>query len=186
MDLTTHLPLENPLPLTVLTMCLGLAAWANGLFFLGYGAEPAEGGAHPLKTVGWISLVGGVTAFGTVFYLLVSGGNFVAVAGLASLYDLFFIVLGAVEIHGLDLKPVANISIPIAVLSLPFLIFFDGLWLFQTVMVVWTVAFAAIAATVYGRLPANVLGWILVVTAIWTFFLPAVVISLGIDLNLGF
>ena len=182
-----NLPLVTPLPLTVLQFLLGMAAWVNALYFLGVGAKAAEGGANPLKTIGWISLISGLGAFTTDWYLLVNrpaplGDNAVAVAGLASIYALFFVALGAVEIGGLDLKPIANLSIPIAVASLPFIPFFAGSLLFQSIMVVWTVAFALVAATVYGRTPAKWLGWALVVTAIWTFWLPAVMISLGIKI----
>ena len=180
-----NLPLVTPLPLTVLQFLLGMAAWVNAMFFLDMGAKAAQGGANPLKTVGWISLASGLGAFTTVWYLLVNrpaplGDNAVAVAGLASIYALFFVALGAVEIGGLDLKPIANISIPIAVISLPFIPFFAGSILFQSIMVVWTVAFALVATTVYGRTPAKWLGWVLAVTAIWTFWLPAVMISLGL------
>jgi hypothetical protein len=164
-----------------------MAAWVNALYFLGMGAKAAQGGANPLKTVGWISLVSGLGAFVVVWYLLVNrpaplGDNSVAVAGLASIYVLFFVALGAVEIGGLDLKPIANLSIAIAVASLPFIPFFAGSILLQSIMVVWTVAFALVATTVYGRTPAQWLGLWLVVTAIWTFWLPAVMISLGIPL----
>jgi hypothetical protein len=161
----------------------GIAAWANGLFFLGVGAQPAEGGAHPVRTVGAISLIAGIVMFVNVgFMIFVVGGNGVAVAALATLYALFFVALGASELGGLDLKPIANICMPIAVGSLFFIEkFFHGDLLFQTIMVVWTVAFVAISATVYGKLGARTLGWILVVTAIWTFFLPALRIATGLD-----
>ena len=178
-----NFPLTNPLPLTLLLSCLGLAAWANGMFFLGIGDKPADGGAHPVKTVGVISLVAGLAAFVNVAYMIfVVGGNGVAVAALASVYALFFTALGLTAAWGLDLKPIANICLPIAVISLPFITkFFDHDALFQSIMVVWTVAFLAIWATVYGRFQARWLGWILVFTAIWTFFLPDLRIALGLD-----
>lgn len=178
-----NFPLESPLPLTLLLVAGGLAAWANGLFFLGIGAQPAEGGAHPVRTVGAISLIAGIVMFVNVGYMIfIVGGNGVAVAALATLYALFFTALGTSALGGLDLKPIANICLPIAVGSLFFITkFFDGDLLFQSIMVVWTVAFVAIWATVYGRLEARILGWILVVTAVWTFFLPALRIALGLD-----
>ena len=178
-----NFPLESPLPLTLLLVCGGLAAWANGMFFLGVGSEPADGGAHPVKTVGAISLVAGLAMFVNVAYMIfIVGGNGVAVAALASLYALFFTALGIAEVGGLDLKPIANICIPIAVGSLFFITkFFDHDLLFQSIMVVWTVAFAAIWATVYGKFQAKLLGWILVITAVWTFFLPALRIALGLS-----
>lgn len=176
-----NFPLEGPLPLTLLLVAGGIAAWANGFFFLGIGAEPAEGGAHPVKTVGVISLIAGVVMFVNVgFMIFIVGGNGVAVAALATLYALFFTALGASEISGLDLKPIANICLPISVGSLFFIEnFFHGDYLFQSIMVVWTIAFVAIWATVYGKLAARWLGWILVFTAVWTFFLPAIRIALG-------
>jgi hypothetical protein len=112
--------------------------------------------------------------------IFIVGGNGVAVAALATLYASFFTVLGMSLIWGLDLRPIANICLPIAFGSLPFITkFFDKDLLFQSIMVVWTVAFVAIFLTVYGRFQAKWLGWILLFTAVWTFFLPALRIALG-------
>jgi hypothetical protein len=178
----TFLPAEGALPLTMAFVALGLAAFANGMFFAGFGAEPAEGGAHPVKTVGVISLIAGLATFATCAYLsFVVGGPAIALAGLATAYAVFFTALGLTAWFGLDLKPIANICIIIALWSLPFIGFagFDkDLWL-QSVMLVWTVAFAAIWLTVYGRFNAKWLGWILIVTSIWTFLLPALRIATG-------
>jgi len=176
-----NFPLVSPLPLTLLLVAFGLAAWANGMYFLGIGASKAEGSADPAKTVGVISLVAGVVGFVNVGYMIfIVGGNGVAVAALATLYASFFTVLGMSLIWGLDLRPVANICLPIAFGSLPFITkFFDKDLLFQSIMVVWTVAFVAIFLTVYGRFQAKWLGWILLFTAFWTFFLPALRIALG-------
>jgi hypothetical protein len=60
-----NFPLVSPLPLTLLLVAFGLAAWANGMYFLGIGAAKAEGSADPAKTVGVISLVAGVVGFVT-------------------------------------------------------------------------------------------------------------------------
>lgn len=181
-----NFPLENPLPLTLLLVSLGLVVWAAGLFFLGIGSEPAEGGQHPVRTLGVISLVGGLVAFVNITYLLFIrpaplGDTSMAVIALATPYAFFFTALGITAFNGLDLKPLANIALPIAVGSLFFITkFFDGDLLFQTSMVVWTVAFAAVWATVYGKLPAKTLGAILTFTSVWTFFLPALRIALGL------
>jgi len=177
-----NFPLTSPLPLTLLLVSFGLAAWANGMFFAGFGDKPAEGGAHPVKTVGVISFIAGLAGFANIgFMIFVVGGNGVAVAALATLYAMFFTTLGITAWLGLDLKPIANICLPIAVGSLFFITkFFDGDLLFQSIMLVWTIAFVAIWATVYGRLQARYLGWFLIFTAIWTFFLPAIRIALGL------
>jgi hypothetical protein len=153
------------------------------MFFAGFGDKPTDGGAHPVRTVGVISFVAGLAGFANVAFLIFTvGGNGVAVAALATLYAMFFTTLGITAWKELDLKPIANICLPIAVGSLFFITkFFDGDLLFQSIMIVWTVAFVAIWATVYGRFQARWLGWILIVTAIWTFFLPAFRIAMGMD-----
>jgi hypothetical protein len=46
-------------------------------------------------------------------------------------------------------------------------------------MIVWTIAFALIWAVVYGHAKASWLGWWLILTSIWTFFLPALRIATG-------
>lgn len=182
MTFWTFLPAEGALALTMMFVALGLAAWANGLFFLGYGAEPAEGGAHPVRTVGVISFIAGLAGFATVIWVgFVVGGPGIAVMALATPYAFFFTALGLSAWMSLDLKPIANISLVIAVWSLPFIGFaaFDKDILLQSTMVVWTVAFALVWAVVYGKAKANILGWWLVLTAIWTFFLPALRIATG-------
>jgi hypothetical protein len=178
------LPADGALPLSIALVALGMAAFANGMFFAGYGSEPAEGGAHPVKTVGVISLVAGLLAFWTAGIMaFVIGGPGIAVAGLLTLYAMFFTTLGITAWQGLDLKPIANICIVIAIGSLPYIFFkgFDKDLLFQSTMVVWTIAFAAIWAVVYGKwgIQAKWLGWILIVTSIWTFFLPALRLVMG-------
>jgi hypothetical protein len=41
------------------------------------------------------------------------------------------------------------------------------------------IAFLAVAATTYGRLPGKVLGAILTLTALYTFLVPAALLALG-------
>ena len=184
MTIWTFLPAEGAVPITVMFVAFGLAAWANGCFFIGYGAEPAEGGAHPLKTVGVISFFAGLMGLITALFLaLVVGGVGIAVGALAIAYAMFFTILGIVAWNGFDLKPVANICIPIAIWSIPFIGFagFDkDLWM-QLVMIVWTIAFVGIWAVVYGKwgIKASWLGWWLLFTAVFTFFLPALRIATG-------
>lgn len=182
MTIWTFVPGEGALALTMMFVAFGLAAWANGLFFIGYGAEPAEGGAHPVKTVGVISFIAGLTGFATVIWAgFVVGGPGIAVMALATVYALFFTALGLTAWLALDLKPIANICLVIAVWSLPFIGFagFDKDLLSQASMIIWFVAFALIWAVVYGKMKANWLGWWLVLTAIVTFFIPALRIATG-------
>ena len=54
---------------------------------------------------------------------------------------------------------------------------FNGVFVFQSNAVVWSVALFAVAAFTYGKLEAKILGGILVATAIWG-WLPAIYLSL--------
>ena len=165
-------------PIALVFIGTGLAAWANGLYFLGIGADKKEGVADPLVSVGWVSLVAGLVNLASAWYILHFGDG-VVLAGLIVFYGLFFTLLGITEIAGLDLRQVGNLSFAVAIVPLFWWDFFSGSWMFQSALVVWFVAFLAITATTYGRLQAKVLGAILVVVAIYTFWLPMVILALG-------
>ncbi len=52
-------------PISVVFAITGLAAWMNGLYFLGIGSKQEEGGPDPLVSVGWVTLVAGVVDLGS-------------------------------------------------------------------------------------------------------------------------
>ena len=173
------------LPITIVFFLTGIAVWANALFFLGMGAKPAEeGGSNPLKGVGWITLLAGLSDFAQAFYLMAArpaplGSGAVLLAGLVVFYAGFFTYLGITEILGLDLRPMGNVAIAVAIVPLPFWQFFAGGWMFRSILAVWVVAFLAVAATTYGKLNPRLLGLILLVTAIYTFWVPGWILATG-------
>ncbi len=57
--------------------------------------------------------------------------------------------------------------------------FFEGGWMFRSILVVWLVAFLAIAATTHGKFKAGRLGAVLLVTAAYTFFTPVALLAMG-------
>ena len=93
------------------------------------------------------------------------GDASVVLAGLVVFYGLFFLTLGITEIVGLDLRQVGNLAIAVALVPLFWWPFFDGGWMFHSILIVWVVAFLAIAGTTYGKIPARLLGVILLITA---------------------
>ncbi len=166
-------------PITLVFIGTGLAAWVNGLYFLGIGSDKKEGAADPLVSVGWVSLVAGLVDLASAWYILHFGDG-VLLAGLIVFYGLFFTLLGITEIAGLDLRQVGNLAIPVGIVPLFWWDFFSGSWMFQSILVVWAVAFLAIAATVYGRFQAKLLGIILAAgVAIYTFWVPIIILALG-------
>ncbi len=76
----------------------------------------------------------------------------------------------------MDLRPIANLAIPVALVPLAWLPVFSGSIFFQSTLIVWVVAFLSVTATVYGKLPAKALGAILLLTALYTFFLPVILL----------
>ncbi|NMI00474.1 hypothetical protein [Pseudonocardia acidicola] len=90
--------------------------------------------------------------------------------------------LGVSLIKGLDLRPVANLSVAVAIMPLFWWEFFAGGWMFRSILVVWVFAFLAVAATVYGKLAGKVLGGVLAVTSLYTFLTPAALLALGVTI----
>jgi hypothetical protein len=169
-------------PITIVFFLTGIAVWANALYFLGIGADKQEGGADPLKSVGWISLIAGLSNFGQAVYIMAArplGDPSVLLGGLVIFYAAFFTFLGITEILGLDLRVLGNVSAAVAIVPLFYWKFFEGGWMFRSILVVWAVVFLAITATTYGKLQAKVTGSMLVGTAVYTFWVPAAILALG-------
>lgn len=171
-------------PITLIFATSGLALWVIALHFIGVGAKPAEGSPSPLTTVGIAPVVAGVVDLACALYILAVrpaplGVAAVPLAGLVGCYGVFFTTVGIVAYRGLDLRPVGNLSIAVAIVPLFWWNFFAGTWMFQSNLIVWAVAFLAVAATIYGRLNGRVLGVLLAATAIYTFFVPCALLALG-------
>ncbi|GAB6984909.1 hypothetical protein [Nocardioides pyridinolyticus] len=172
-------------PITVVFIASGLAVWLNALYFLGVGAKRAEAdGPDPLVTVGWVSLTAGIIDLLSATYILAVrpaplGDASVVLAGLVVFYGLFFVALGVTEVKGLDLRPIGNLAIAVALVPLFWWKFFEGGWMFRSILVVWLVAFLAIAATTHGKFKAGRLGAVLLVTAAYTFFTPVALLAMG-------
>lgn len=161
----------------VVLFVTGLGAWVNGMYFLGIGARPREGGVDPLKAVGWISLVVGLADFAQLAFII---GEDARLAGLVAFYAFFFVALGIVEILGLDLRVIGNLAVPVAIVPLIYWYnFFTGTWMFRTILIYWAVLFLSITATTYGRMQPKTLGVILAVGAGYTFWVPAAYLALN-------
>ena len=184
MTIWTFLPGEGALALTMMFVAFGLAAWANGLFFIGYGAEPAEGGAHPVKTVGVISFIAGLARLRrrVIWVGFVVGGPGIAVDGPG---DRVRAVLHRPRPHGVarprpeaDRQHLHRRSRSGRCRSSAS----PGSTRTSGCSPSWSCGpspSALIWAVVYGKVKANWLGWWLILTAIWTFFLPALRIATG-------
>jgi hypothetical protein len=172
-------------PIAVVFFVTGIAVWANALFFLGVGATAEEGGSNPLKGVGWITLTAGLLDLvhaTTVLSGGLAGEGSILLSGLIAIYGAFFTFLGVTEILGLDLRPLGNVAVAVAIVPLFYWDFFAGGWMFRSILLIWTIVFLAVWATTYGRLEGKVLGWLLVLTAVYTFWTPVIILALGRDI----
>ena len=165
------------LSVAVIFFTYATGAFVIGVYLLGIGAEPAEEGKGPLYSVGWIELVVGLLLASQTIILVQTAG-FPTLAGIVGLFALFFTSLGIALINGADLRPVGAIAFTIGMFAWPYAFFdgFNGVFLFQSNAIVWSIALFAVAAFTYGKLEAKILGGILVLTAIWGWF-PAVYLS---------
>jgi uncharacterized membrane protein len=111
-------------PITIVFFVSGIAVWANAMYFLGVGADRREGGADPLKSIGWVTLTAGLVDFVQAFAIMsnqLAGEVSIVLAGLVSIYALFFTFLGITEVLGLDLRPLGNVCIAVALVPLFYL-----------------------------------------------------------------
>lgn len=175
-------------PIAVVFVVSGLAVLLNGLYFLGLGAKPvSEDSPNPVVSVGWITLVAGLVDLVQAAVIIAKfPGDFgeptpaIPLAGLITFYGTFFVLLGITLVRGLDLRPVGNLAIAVALVPLCWVPFFAGGWMFVSILIVWVVAFLSVALTTYGKLPAKALGAVLTLTALYTFLLPAGMLGAGI------
>jgi len=172
-------------PITIVFVVSGLAVWLNGLAFLGIGAKEEPGKPSPLVTVGWVTLAAGIVDLVNAVWIIqkLFGGEAsdvgVRLAGLVSFYGLFFLALGAALVKGLDLRPIGNLAVAVAVVPLAWLPFFDGGWMFKSILVFWVVSFLSVTGVIYAKLKGQVLGAVLVATSLYTFLLPAALLGGG-------
>jgi uncharacterized membrane protein len=169
-------------PITMVFIITGLAVFTQAMFFLGIGASAEEGKKSPIIPVGYISVIAGIVNLVVGLYVTVvrpiDDDPSLLLAGLIGFYGLFFLALGLAEILSLDLRVVGNLAIPTAIVPLFWISFFsDTQW--TLILIWWVITFLAITLTTYGKLQARVLGIILMITAIFTFFLVPVDAVMG-------
>lgn len=171
-------------PITIVFIATGLVVWLNALYFLGVGADEKDG-KNPLVGIGHASLVVGLLNLVQAVYIMwarpLEGGD-VVLAGLIVFYGLFFVVLGKAEMEGWDLRVVGNLAVPTAILPLFWWDALPGEWMLRSILIVWLVAFGSVALTTYGKLQAKFLGMVLGATAIYTFWVPALILATGNDI----
>jgi len=170
------------LSVAVIFFTFALGAWVIGLYLAGVGANPTEDGGNPLTTVGWVEVIVGVILASQVFILVQQSGGeplILTLAGLVLLFAVFFTALGAALVTGSDLRPIGNLAVPVGILAALYVTFdaFNDTFLFQSSTIWWAVVFLLVAGFAYGKVPAKLLGWALVITAIWG-FLPVVYLAL--------
>ncbi len=170
------------LSVAVVFFTFALGAWVIGLYLVGMGANPTEEARDPAVTVGWVEVIVGVILASQVFILVQQAGGdagILTLAGLVLLFAVFFTSLGAALITGADLRPIGNLAVPVGILAAFYVSFdlFNDTFLFQSSTIWWGIVFLLIAGFTYGKVPAKLLGYALLITAIWG-FLPVVYLAL--------
>ncbi len=195
-------------PVTVILAGTGLAVWAEGLYFLGVGAEPApigvretgRGGApataggpgtalagpNPIRAVGWIMFIAGLSDLVQTLYVMTAKPlgtpETTVLAGMLTIPSAWFCFLGIAQIRGLDMRVVGNVAIPVALVPLFWWNFFSDSRMIQADLIIWGIAFLSVTFHSYGYLPNRVLGGWLVLVAAFAFFLQPVLWALGYPL----
>jgi hypothetical protein len=171
------------LSVAVIFFTFALGAWVIGLYLIGMGSDPAEGGQDPIKMVGWVELIVGLILTTQVFLLVQQAdgnGLILTLAGLVLLFAVFFTAFGIALVKGGDLRVIGNLAVPVGVLAGAYASFdlFDSVFLFQSSTLVWLVVFLMVTGFTYGKVPAKILGYALIATAVWG-FAPVVYLALN-------
>jgi hypothetical protein len=181
-------------PVAVVLSLTGLAVWGEGLYFLGLGAKPKQENvpaaatvsrplSHPLRAVGMIMFIAGLSDLVQTVYIISSKPlgtpDTVILAGMLAIPSGWFTYLGISQVLDLDMRPVGNVAIAVALVPLFWWKFFSDSRIIQSDLIVWGLAFLAVAAHAYGLLPNRVLGGWLVIVALYAFFLQPVIWALG-------
>ena len=169
------------LSVAVIFFTFALGAWVIGLHLVGMGSKPTEEGSDPLVTVGWVELIVGVILASQVFILVQQAGGdalILTLAGLVLLFAVFFTVLGVALIKGTDLRPIGNLAVPVGILAALYVTFdlFNDTIVFQSSTILWGVVFLLVAGFAYGKVAPKLLGWALIITALWG-FVPVVYLA---------
>lgn len=174
-------------PITVVFVITGIAVFLNACYFLGIGADKKEGSPDPVVTVGYVTLTAGIVDLVNSVWIIqklfgdpAASDTGVRLAGLLTFYSIFFVALGVSLIKGLDLRPVGNLAVIVAIFPLFWFPFFDGgPWMLKSVLVVWVFSFLGVTALTYGLVKARIAGVVLLVTALYTFLVPAAILGSG-------
>jgi hypothetical protein len=192
-------PLTHVPPVAVILSLTGLAVWAEGLYFLGIGAKPRTGlgvppqpaGAaavpkplsDPLRAVGMIMFIAGLSDLVQTVYVISSKPlgtpDTVILAGMLAIPSGWFTYLGISQVLELDMRPVGNVAVAVALVPLFWWNFFSDSRMIQSDLIVWGLAFLAATAHSYGFLPNRVFGGWLVLVSLYAFFLQPVLWALG-------
>ena len=169
------------IPITITFMITGLIVWLNAFYFLGIAANKIDRIGHPAILVGFATLVAGVLDLLESIYLMwirPIGDDSLPLAGFIVIYGFYFIVLGYSEMTKGDIRVVGTLSIPVGVLPFAWWNSLPGEWMLRSLLVVWLITFVMVTLTTYRKLHPQVLGSVLIGTAICT-WLPALFLATG-------
>lgn len=152
----------NPERNRVSTIAVGIVAFIGGVFFI-----------INIVMFQALSMLGPISNY---------------VAGLATLYGLFFMMMGVMNIFGVKANVMAPIAILVGWITLAYGLFFIfgfnyyGLGPFYyhfSITFVWFIAMNMAGFFLAGKLPEKYLGIMLLFTALYTFAIPGFLWALG-------
>ena len=171
------------------------ALWVYGVVFLtigGYGL-----GYCDEKGVGIVCLVGGLinTTLAILLILLSVLGSWLGIGGgLESFYIIIGLLIfhfgipaltvGWGNLHGIDPRGASVAGVYIALFILVYAPFFImlNMWWFAVNVISWSWVVFSFVLVVYGKLSPKIMGWTFIIEAIYTTFIPASILMLGLPL----
>ena len=108
----------------------------------------------------------------------------IATSLLVLIFAFTWMTAGIINLRGYDLMPLGNAGIFMGAFMLVYAVFFalSGAWWFFVDVVSWAWAFWSVTLASYGKIDLKIVGWTFVVEAIYTLWIPAAMLLLGIPL----
>jgi hypothetical protein len=108
----------------------------------------------------------------------------IAVSLLVLIFAFTWMAAGLINLKGYDIMPLGNAGIFMGAFMLVYAVLFAmyGAWWFFANVISWAWAFWSVTLLSYGRVKLNIVGWTFVAEAIYTLWVPAAILLLGIPL----
>jgi len=163
----------------------GIAFLTLGMMAIGKGKADGAGTVFTL-----VGIINSILGFIIIIANLTSP-VFISIGLLVLIFAFTWLAAGIINIRNYDLTPLGNANILSGLMMIPFAVFYISLgrggqlstigWIWLTVNVLsWAVIFWSITLVTYGKMKLRTAGYIAIIQAFYTLWIPAALLLTGV------